>query len=144
MPPPAVPGLIVTYSRIVLSATDDERRFLAVIFEVLRLEPDRGEREDPRPLADRRMAVDHDMGAQHHPGPERHMLADDAIGPDHDVAGEVRARRDDGGRMDVGHLLPVYWSRIIAAYTASATRLSPTLALPSNFHTLPRWRCLTT
>ncbi len=115
-----------------------------MIFEVLRLEPDRGEREDSRSLGDRRMAVDDDMRAQHHPGPERHILADDAIGPDHDVAGEIRSRRDDGGRMDVCHLYFIYWSRIIAAYTASATRLSPTLARPSNFHTLPRLRCLTT
>ncbi len=74
MPPPAVPGLIVTYSRIVLRRPTTRDDSSPLIFEVLRLEPDRGEREDPRPLADRRMPIDDDMRAQHHPGPERHML----------------------------------------------------------------------
>ena len=42
-------------------AADLERRRLALVFQILRLEPDRGERKDSRPLADRRAPVDHDM-----------------------------------------------------------------------------------
>ena len=61
MPPPAVPGFIVTYSRIVLRQPMTSKRFLAAIFEVLRLLPDRGERENPRAGADRRAPVDHDV-----------------------------------------------------------------------------------
>ena len=54
------------------------------------------------------------------------------------VIGQRRPRRDDGRGMDLGHPRLVYSSRIIAANTASAIKLSPTLARPSNFQTLPR------
>ena len=42
-------------------APDDELRSFTAIFEVLRLEPDRGEWKQARALTDRRPAIDHDM-----------------------------------------------------------------------------------
>ena len=66
------------------------------------------------------------------------MLSDDAIGPDHDILCQHRPRRDDGRRVNLRHPLIGYSFRIIAANTASAIKLSPTFALPSNFQTLPR------
>ena len=45
-PPPAVPGFIVTPSRIKTVLADRQANRLAAIFEVLRLVADRGERED--------------------------------------------------------------------------------------------------
>src|SRR6516162_3255697 len=119
-------------------APDDERRFLPAIFEILRLEADRGERENARARPDRCAAFDHHVRAKRDPRAEGDMLADDAKGPDDDILSQHRPRRDDGRRVDPRHLWAVYSFRIIAANTASAIKLSPTFALPSNFHTLPR------
>ena len=52
MPPPSVPGFMVTPSRIRQSLPMRERGGLALVLEVLRLVPDRGEREDARARAD--------------------------------------------------------------------------------------------
>src|SRR5579859_3638725 len=45
-------------------AADLEERFLAAVFEVLRLEADRGEGKDARPDPDRRSTINDDVGAQ--------------------------------------------------------------------------------
>src|SRR6266849_10736580 len=67
--------------RVVMA--DFQRRRLAGVFQVLRLEADRGEGEDPGPLADRGPPVDHDMRFEADAGAEHDMLADHAIGADH-------------------------------------------------------------
>src|SRR6516162_765067 len=125
-------------------ASDDKRRFLPAIFEILRFEADRGKRENPCARPDRCAAVDHYVRAKDDPSVETDMLTNHAVGPDDDILSEHRPRRDDGRRMDPRHRLVIYSFKIIAANTASAIKLSPTFALPSNFQTLPRWRCLVT
>src|ERR1700738_4567073 len=125
-------------------APDDEDGFLTPILQILRLQPDRGKREDACSLADRGAAVDDDVRSQRDPRTERDMLANDAIWPHGHPFGQHGSRCDDGRRMDLTHLAYVYSLRIIAAKTASAIRLSPTFARPSNFQTLPRFRCFAT
>src|SRR5439155_1820558 len=125
-------------------APDDEHRFLASILEILRLKSDRSERENTGALANRRAAVNDDVRHQRHPCTERDMPADNAIRPNGYPLGQHGSGSDDGRRMDLTHLANVYSLRIIAAKTASAIRLSPTFARPSNFQTLPRCRCFAT
>src|SRR5262249_22921637 len=78
------------------------------------------------------------------PCTQRDVLADNAIGPNDNPLREGRFRGDDSRSVYLRHLRIVYSFRIIAAKTASAIRLSPTLAWPSNFQTFPRFRCLAT
>ncbi len=64
-----------------------ELRFFAAIFEILRLEADRGEGEQARALTDSGAAPDNDMRAERDPWPEHDILAYDAVGPDDRVLG---------------------------------------------------------
>ena len=82
---------------------DHERRFLTAIFEVLRFEPDRRERKDAGPLSDHRTTVDDDMSNEPDARSEHHILANHAIGPDRNVVGQSRPRRDDRGGVDLRH-----------------------------------------
>ncbi len=86
-----------------IAAADDQCRRFAAIFEILRLEPDRGERKNARSLADCRMPVDDHVRTKAHPGAEGHMLADDAIRADRNVLGQLCSRRDDGRGVDLRH-----------------------------------------
>ena len=87
--------------RIVMA--DLERRGFTLVFQILRLEADRGEREDSRPLADRRAPIDDDMRLKTDPGAEHDILADHAIGADLDVIRHCRLGRHDRGRVDLRH-----------------------------------------
>src|SRR3984957_4094313 len=84
-------------------AADFERRRLAVIFQILRLVPDRSEWENPRPLADCRPPLNYDMRFEADAERQHNMFSDDAIGSDDDVVRQACARRDDRGGMDIWH-----------------------------------------
>ena len=70
--------------------------------------------------------VDDDMGVQPDSRLDRRLLPDKALCPDLHVIGKLGSRRDDRGGVDTGHV----FSRTIAAKTASATTLPPTVAVP--------------
>src|SRR5579871_1731105 len=74
-----------------VAAPDNQRRILAAIFEVLRRVAERGKRENPRSGADRGPPVDDHMAHQHDARAEFDPLANNAIGPDHDIVGKLRA-----------------------------------------------------
>ena len=103
MPPPVVPGFIVTYSRIALRRPIVKRRRLAAIFQILRLEPDRGERKNARSLADRRTPVDDDVRSKAHPGASVTCSPMTQYGADRDILGQPCARRDDRRGVDLRH-----------------------------------------
>src|SRR5438445_524474 len=87
-------------------AADAQRGVFAAIFEVLRLQADRGERKDARPLADYRAPLDDDMRHQPDAGAELDLPAEDAIRADDHVIGQIRTRRDDRGGVDLRHRRP--------------------------------------
>ena len=101
-PPAAVPGFMVTPSRIRQSAPDAQARRLAAVFQVLRLVAQRREGEDPGPGTDRGAPGNHDMRQELHVIAEFDFGADDAERPDLDVAPEHRVGRHDGRSVDVG------------------------------------------
>ncbi len=84
-------------------AADHQRGFLTGIFEILRLQADRGERKNARPLADSCIPVDDDMGHQLDASAEHNLVADNAIGADRHILGQCRPRRDDRGGVDLRH-----------------------------------------
>jgi hypothetical protein len=84
-PAPFGPGVHCHILADGVVAPDHEGRFLAAILQILRLKPDRGERENASPLTHRCEALDYHVRAKCDPGGERNVLADDAVGPDHDV-----------------------------------------------------------
>ena len=99
-PPPAVPGFIVTPSRMMQSSPIVRRHRLAAIFEVLRLVADRSERENARARADRRVARRGSRGkTRRTPSPSIACGADMAERADLDVFAEPGARLDASGRM---------------------------------------------
>ena len=69
-------------------AADHQPAGLALVFEVLRAVPNRGEGIDHRSVAHGGVAVDHHMGDEAHARAERDIGADHAIGPDFDGIGE--------------------------------------------------------
>src|SRR5580658_3800436 len=76
-------------------SADFQRRWLALVFQVLRLVSNGGEREDARALTDGRAAINRDMRQEPHSLSEHGMLANHAIRADDDIAGEPGARRYD-------------------------------------------------
>ena len=58
MPPPAVPGLSETYSRMVLRVADDQFARLAFVLEILRRRADGGERINDVAFAQRGSALE--------------------------------------------------------------------------------------
>ena len=108
MPPPSVPGFMVTPSRIRQSAPIVERRGLALVLQVLRLVADRGEREDARARADRGAAGDHDVADQLDAVAEHDVAADHAERADAHAVAEPRARPR---RSPSAWTLRLFWHR---------------------------------
>ena len=129
MPPPSVPGFMRDALADHAVAADLERRGLALVFQVLRLVADRGEREDARPGADGRAAGDDHMAQQLDAVAERDLAADHAEGADAHALAEPGAILDDGGRRG-RHILASSGSRIMALTSASATTWPFTFASP--------------
>ena len=104
-PPPAVPGCIVTCSRIWLlrpiTSSVSSPRYL----QILRPMAEAGEGEDAAARAERGPAGDHDMGLEPDTTIQPDAGADHAVGADRDVIGQLGPRVDDRGRMDLRHRL---------------------------------------
>ena len=64
MPPPSVPGFMVTPSRMMQSVPIVSVARLALVLEILRLVADRGERKDARARADRGRPGDDDVAEE--------------------------------------------------------------------------------
>ena len=96
-----------------VALADDEGGILALVFEILRLVPYRGEGEDARTLANARAPGDDDVRDQFDPVADLRLGADDAIRANAGAGGDRRARLDDSGGMNVRHrpLDPVHVSR---------------------------------
>ena len=105
MPPPSVPGFIVTPSRMMAVGADRQRRRLALVLEVLRLMADRGERKDARARADRGAAGDDDVADQLDALAELDLGADHAERARSHAGAELGAVLDDRRRVnfDVSH-----------------------------------------
>ena len=86
-----------------VAAADDELRRLAAIFQILRLVPDRGEREYARAVADRGAPGDDDVRQKLDAVAQLDMLPDMAERADLGRVRDARARLDDGRGMDFGH-----------------------------------------
>src|SRR5690606_3843331 len=103
---------------------DFERGRLVIVFLVLRRGAERAELENFVVAPDAGMPLDHDMRPDARAVADLDMLSDDRIRPDFDVSTELRARMNDGGRMN-HHL--VFTAHISSASAASwpSTRATP-------------------
>jgi hypothetical protein len=86
-------------------AADDELRFLAGVFQILRLVADRREGKDPCVGAHRGAAGHDDMGMKHHAVLQRDLAPDVTVGADRNCLSESRARLDDDRPMNLRHSL---------------------------------------
>ena len=168
MRPPAVPGFIVTPSRIRQSAPMVERRLFAAIFEILRLMADRGEGKNLRlraPIFVR--PATHDMGFQPHPVAKHDLRADhgrkDRFRPRRQASRRPRRwRKDESSYANIPWLANQCWPgslvyvrkpmaafeiaqslgsslMIMAVISASATSTPSTIAPPLYHQILRRW-----
>ncbi len=80
--------------------TDDEFRFFAGIFKVLRREADRGEGIDLGPRSNTCLAADNNMAAQAHAVPQHDFPAHHGVRADLYVIADFRAIFDDRSRVN--------------------------------------------
>jgi hypothetical protein len=79
-----------------VAVADFRARDAALPFQVLRLQPDAGERENFIPLPQLRVAVNDDVRMQFAAVAERDVFADDAIRPDFAAGADFRLGMNDG------------------------------------------------
>ena len=80
---------------------DFRARDAALPFQVLRLQPDAGERKNFILPAERRVAVNDDVRMQFAAVAERDVFADDAIRADFAAGADLRLGMNDGGRVNI-------------------------------------------
>src|ERR1700691_814048 len=85
-------------------AADNQARILALVFQILRLMADGGEREDTPAFAHARPSGDDDMREQLDILAQLGLRTHDAIGTDLDRRGDAGSRLDDGRRMNLRHM----------------------------------------
>jgi hypothetical protein len=110
IPPPWVPGFMVTYSRMTLLRPMVSFRGFAFVFHILGRMPDGGEGINARSLADRGSSRDHHMGNKTRAVPQGYFGANVTIGSDDHARAEPGSGLDDRGRMDrVQVICPGSW-----------------------------------
>src|ERR1019366_7448331 len=103
----------------------------AFAFDGLRRGPERSERINDGPGADRGVAGEMDVGQKPAAVADRHVGSDDAIGPDRYAPSDRRSGFDPRAGIDHGHRRP---HESMAPTSASATTCPATSALPRNHH----------
>jgi hypothetical protein len=93
----AVDGDVFTESIVV---ADFRARDAAFPFQILRLQPDAGERKNFIFLSQLRMPINDDVRMQFAFFAERNVFADDAVRPDFAAGTDLRLRMNDGGVMN--------------------------------------------
>ena len=87
-----------------VAVADFGARDAALPFQILRLQPDAGERKNFVVLSEFRVAVNDDVRMQFATVAERHVFADDAVRPDLATGTDLRFGMNDGSRMNHGNL----------------------------------------
>ena len=129
MPPPSVPGFMVTPSRMMQSLPTSSVEGSPLYFRSWGWWPIEANGKMLRPGADAGAAGDDHVAHQLDPVCERDLAADQAEGTDAHTLAEPGPRLDDRRRVRP-HILASSGSRIMALTSASATTCPFTLASP--------------